>query len=685
VKFWNGENGSPKERIWDFGDGTSATWNSPSHTYNVSETKKDTFLVTYIVTYHNWCPDTVSKTIVLQNAPLFNPTYPKDTCVSDSFMVEFNFSGNTSGVKNTFWNFGDGNSTYKIGYVTSTTHAYNSPGVYYLYFRIVYDNYICRETVYDTITVNQAQVDIGDNSVVICNGKPVTLYAGSSYADYLWNDGSTDSNYTPTLPGNYWVKVTDNDGCSATDSISVLIQNPPSNLDLGNDTVICKSNIMVLDAGAGFLSYQWQDNSATQKFTTWLPGTYWVMVTDSCGELHSDTVIIASDSTKLFDLGPDTSFCEGSMINLNVSSGFISYVWRDGASDSVYTISTSGIYWLDATNDSNCTFRDSITVVVHNLPSVNLSNDTAICINQNVTLTSVDNSSIVSYSWNPDSSLSNDTITNPVANPDDTTQYVLTVLDTNGCQNTDSVIINVVKVTPLIVNGGAETICFGDTAKLSANGGTSYIWSPGKSLNDSTIASPVAKPDSTTTFTVTAFDICGSDTANITITVIPQLNILSGSQDTIEKGDSIVLIPLAGEAYSWSPDIGLSCSNCSNPVASPEITTTYYVSITDSNGCTNQDSIIIVVLEKILDSNPPNIFTPNGDGVNDLLFFREISGNGNIKYSLIIFNRWGQAIYQSNDYKNNWDGGILNPDVYYYVLTNTATKAKYHGFIQLIR
>ena len=592
VQFHDSSLGQPTSWQWDFGDSSSIdTTQNPLHGYG----SQDTFLVTLIVDYNSGCPsDTISK--LLYPVIILNDFFPKKAC--QGIPVTFTSDFDITIFEDYFqWDFGDGNWSDLL----SPVHIYDSAGTYGVQVHVWYGGWNCYESVIDSVIVYPPpSLSLGEDTAS-CSISSIAFVPDSGFVSYKWQDGSTDSVFTATLPGIYWVEATDINGCSAIDTVEVLTINSPLSINLGNDTAVCQGNIVTLDAGSGLSSYIWQDGSSDQTYTTWLPGTYWVTGINSCGNIVSDTITISTDTTKLFTLGTDTSICEGSTVILATSTKFISYIWQDGSEDTVLAVSSKGIFWLEVANASGCNNRDSIEIYFLSDPTINLGKDT--------------------------------------------------------------------------------TICQGGSVNLNASGGTSYIWSPGHSLNDSTIATPVAKPDSTTTFKVTAFDICGrSDTANITISVIPELNILSGYRDTILKGESIILILAGGETYSWSPEVGLSCSNCSNPVASPEITTTYYVSVTDSNGCTYNDSIMIIV-----EYVAPNIFTPNGDGANDFLYFQEISGNGNSKYNLIIFNRWGQAVYRSYDYKNNWDGGILNPDVYYYILTNTATDAKYHGFIQLIR
>ncbi|HET6244900.1 MAG: SBBP repeat-containing protein [Bacteroidetes bacterium] len=121
---------------------------------------------------------------------------------------------------------------------------------------------------------------------------------------------------------------------------------------------------------------------------------------------------------------------------------------------------------------------------------------------------------------------------------------------------------------------------------------------------------------------------------------------------TILQGTSTPLKVSGGVSYSWYPNIGLSCSNCQNPLAAPAKTTTYYLMATAENGCFTRDSVTVFVDED-LHVYIPNIFSPNGDGQNDVLYVR---GKGIKNVQFFIYNRWGEKVFESNNLSQGWDG-----------------------------
>ncbi len=283
------------------------------------------------------------------------------------------------------------------------------------------------------------------------------------------------------------------------------------------------------------------------------------------------------------------------------------------------------------------------------------------------TLTITGTSNPYSVSWN----------TNPVQSGLSATNlapgnYIATVTDVNNCVSTYPIVINL--TNNLTMNNKADTsICFG--ASFNANiisNASSYSWTPTTGVSNSTIANPVLSPTNTTTYTVTGSTGTCTINKSFTVTVAQAINVNAGPDATILSGGSTQLNG-AGPAgtYVWTPAIGLNASNILNPVASPATTTTYTLRITTGGGCTNTDAVLVTVIPYCV--KPLNAFTPNGDGINDKWFVTNGNCTKNIK--AMVFNRYGTKVFESNDYKNTWDGtykGKALPDAtYYYTLQFT--------------
>lgn len=164
--------------------------------------------------------------------------------------------------------------------------------------------------------------------------------------------------------------------------------------------------------------------------------------------------------------------------------------------------------------------------------------------------------------------------------------------------------------------------------------------------------------------------------------------VKAGSDTTILIGTSAQLNAIGGQTYQWLPPNDLSCENCSSPIVFPRETTTYKVIATNEYGCLAVDSITVFV-DADLNIYIPNIFSPNGDGNNDTFYIR---GKGIKSLNLIIYNRWGEKVFETSDVNSGWDGNFrgqqLPPSVFVYYLNaflETEQRVIKKGDITLIR
>jgi len=233
---------------------------------------------------------------------------------------------------------------------------------------------------------------------------------------------------------------------------------------------------------------------------------------------------------------------------------------------------------------------------------------------------------------------------------------------------------------------GTTIICGGSSTVLTATGGSSYLWNTG----DTTVSISVNPLTSTAYSVIVSNPGCVlSDSASVMITVnpLPVINAIPDST-TIIQGESITLSVSGGIAYSWTPAAGLDNPANFNPIATPTETTLYYVSGTDANGCSNIDSVLVVVSEEFA-VGVPNIFSPNGDGENDILY---VESKGIKWLRFIIYDRWGEKVFESNDVNTGWDGLFrgkpMNPTVFVYYIEvsfTNDTEITRQGNVALVR
>lgn len=302
--------------------------------------------------------------------------------------------------------------------------------------------------------------------------------------------------------------------------------------------------------------------------------------------------------------GPN-EVCEGSPVAFNnLSSGATSYIWHFGDDESstefepthVYEESGEFTITLIGLDDADCLVGDTTTITLTVLPGVNPTIDPIdpVCLGQSVQLNA--NGSDNLY-WMQDPSLSATDIPNPIATPlDDIIYYVV---DSNACE-IDTASIQIILFSPETDISDNITICVGDNTQLEATGGAEYAWSPATGLNQTNIANPIATPLQTTTYTVDITTAEGCEvTEDVTVTVIadaPGGQVYPDIQ--LCKGSSVTLMADDGNFWQWSPSTSLSNATIQNPVATPLITTTYVVLITNPCGSgTDQVTVNVVVPE----------------------------------------------------------------------------------------
>jgi len=246
------------------------------------------------------------------------------------------------------------------------------------------------------------------------------------------------------------------------------------------------------------------------------------------------------------------------------------------------------------------------------------------------------------------------------------------------------------------ITSADTSICLGDTIQLFASGASGYSWNNGYSLSDTSIADPMAYPDSSTLYQVIVSNQYACiDTGFIKVNVI-QPYVFAGNDTSISLGSSLILKPVGnGNSWLWSPPDWLDNPFIASPLCTPQDTITYYLTMTTSEGCITNDSIRINILAEPL-IFVPNAFTPNGDLHNDRFgpFVK-----GYVEFTdFSIYNRWGQRVFLDSDKAllNNpdlgWDGTFKSKNqesgVYTYLFRGIdvyGNKILVSGNVTLIR
>jgi gliding motility-associated-like protein len=271
-----------------------------------------------------------------------------------------------------------------------------------------------------------------------------------------------------------------------------------------------------------------------------------------------------------------------------------------------------------------------------------------------------------------------------------TTTYYRRLVSGGGCNTpsiSNSLPITISTGTLAKVSAGS-TICAGSSVTLTASGGATYSWSPAAGLSATNTATPIATPLVTTTYRLTVYNGNCSDTASVTIIVIPKPSVDAGEDKIILKGDKV---QLAGKVtgnnvqYSWSPTTYLDDPAILNPTVTPIENITYTLTATTDQSCSIEtDKVTIKVYEKVV---VPNTFTPNGDGTNDTWNIAAINVfAGGV---VTVYNRDGMPVFKSTGYTKAWDGtsnGKLLPfGTYYYTIDLKNGTKPMSGWVAIVK
>jgi gliding motility-associated-like protein len=419
------------------------------------------------------------------------------------------------------------------------------------------------------ILVAASNLNLG-NDTIICPGSNIVLRAGPGYSSYLWNNSTTDSLLTVNTPGLYYVRVQDNCGGAATDSI--LISSVNNAMHITGNPVKCNADTVLLTATLGYQNYQWLPagngvfSSNTAKVYPLQTTRYYVQVQVIAGCLAKDSFLITVNTSPPVYLGKDTAICYNKTVALTAPAGFAGYLWNTGSILQGITVSAAGMYYVAATFGNGCVSRDSIDVKKFPFAYPSLGNDTAVCAGSNFKLSP---STYSSYLWNTGAVSSS--IVPTAANP-----YWVVVTDNNGCKGADTITITAVNPVPADFLQGQAFMCWRETIPLNpVKTFVTYLWSNG----------------------------------------------------------------------STSPGIFVNTMGA------------YVLAVTDANGCKGKDTIQVVKRPGCADSvYIMNAFTPNGDGKNEV--FRPVISGITEAYSLEIFNRYGQLVFSTANADIGWDGSF---------------------------
>jgi gliding motility-associated-like protein len=717
--------------LWNFRDTYTSTATNPVHAYTAAGNYQVQLKAFYQYNSGLSCVDSINKliTIVSKLPGLFTVTDTVSNCVP--FTATFTNQSLPSSL--TTWNFGSsGTGTGNI-----VTHTFNQIGTYPVTMTALHPGGCTYEATKNIVVRGPAgtwQYDHGN----ICNSTAVRFVASVSGTDSIkfnFGDGHSVTTTSTIVYHSYeqagayiptaLLYSSLGNGCTVllqgTDTIKVDFVK--AGYRFAKQENCGSTNVAFTDTSRHYLniaSWQWKFGdgntsnlqnpqhvyTATNTWTIQLITT----TVSGCSDTTTANVFIKVNNKPVNSIVASLQGCVGQNVNYTAqvisadAIAFNNWSFSNGVNingntvNNIYTSPGTYIATLISGTMYGCNDTAVQSITVNPSPTILASIDQLVCKGQSLQLNAA---SAASITWGPiNGTLSCTTCPNPIATPLSTTQYVATATNGFGCNVRDTVLVTVAQPIKLTVSAN-DTICINQSSPLAVSGATTYAWTPSATLSSNSSSNPVATPIVTTKYQVIGFDNhnCFQDTAYITVAVGQYPTIDLGADKVLATGTKLPLVstftngPITN--WVWSPSADLSCSNCPQPIATIKQPVCYAVTASNLYKCAARDTICIKVFCEGSQVFIPNGFTPDGDGVNDILMVRG-SGIKTVK-SFRIFNRWGQVVFERsnispNDATQGWDGKIKGkaapPEVYVYtceVTCDNDVSYTYKGNVAILK
>lgn len=733
VQFTDTTTGGATSWSWDFDDGSPIDNNqNPVHSFVLG----GFYNITLITSNNAGCADTTVVPVEVFTVPF--PDFNFDTVCLFGITHFTDESTDPTALSNWYWDFGDGNNSFS----QNPNYIYQTPGVFNVSLTVTNVNG-CDSTISQNVTVNDVPV-AAFTSDTACVGSPTTFtdLSTGNPTGWLWNfgDGNTSTQgpvvtHTYAAPGSYIVTLIASGGAGncfdQTFSTAFVSNNVQAGFIVApdacqNSTVSFTDTTIII--GGVITGWNWDfgdGNTSTQQNPTHVyttPGTYTITldVTSSggCTSSATGTITIFPQPTADFSANAPcqnmgTQFVDNSNGN---GSAITTWDWDfgdltgDNVQHPIHTYATSGTFntTLIVTNADGCMDTVTLPVDVHPQPIADF-NFTTECWGDDVIYT--DQSSvtgtdvITTWNWNFD-----DGNTSTLQNPqhpftvfNDTFNVELVVVTDAGCVDTLTQLVTTLPIVefdfgPDNANGCAPMVVqFTENSTISQGTITGWVWDFDDATN-SFQQNPIHNYNNAgeyfVSLSVTTSTGCTyTDTLDFPVTVYPQPIAgfdVSPLVTTILEPDITITDNSQGGMF-WEYDFGdFSHGNDASTIH------TYYVPgeydimqiVTNNFGCSDT-AYQHVTIEEVANIYVPNAFTPGSDKKNDLFF---VKGTGVAVFHLMIFDRWGELIFETHDMEEGWDGTYkgmdVQPDVYVWRVVCeyiTGKQGDHYGHVTVIR
>lgn len=559
------------------------------------------------------------------------------------------------------------------------------------------------QTEQTTIVIEEPSVDLGED-IAECEGNEILLSASGNFDDIAWSDGSQENTLPVTESGTYWVDVVSG-SCQVSDTVEVEVVPLPSyngetdvelcsneefvfqldpaidqiewfdgsndetrtfdqsgtysfelfqgdcssdyelginvidlsDFSLGPDISICEGQDVVVSASGTFEGITWSDNSQGNDLTVTESGTYWADVFSGDCEA-TDTVVVQFDASPSYDGELNADLCEGEEFEFDLGELNYEIIWFDGSDQENRVFDQDGEYPFELT-DGDCTADYQVEVTVTPIPEFDLGPDITICEGATAVLTVVTEDA--SITWNTGSSDLSISVT------DEGTFWALA--ENNDCSFSDTIAVATTPVPDLILSG-TESLCPGEDGIVSAISSAPVNWTTGDTDSEILINQPGV-------YTATATNAEGCSKQESVFVVGLSLPRIDPIEDLLKcQEEEFILVKAVSSDdanLEWSNGSSANSARYSDPGS-------HYVELSNACGRTREE--FQLGEKECFDLFfLPTAFTPDGDGLNDLL---KPQIDDFITYELQIFNRAGELVFESKDPNEGWNGSFQNDEYF---------------------
>lgn len=552
-------------------------------------------------------------------------------------------------------------------------------------------------TVFTMQIIPTATLAFSNPTVNVCSGQTGILSPITNATNFLWNTGATTPTLSVSPSVNTVYSFTASNACSsASGSVAVNVI-PTITLSVSSSTnIVCSGNQATLTSNSSAGTYSWNNGTQTNSIsvTPTVSTTYTVLSYNSCftvSALQTISVITVPTITLNSNLF-NSCLSQTTSIIANSQPGN-SFTWNPtGVNTNSIAVSPS-VTSVYSVSVSNSCFASSTSATVNVIPNVTLtvsSNTNIMCEGNQATLTA--NSSAGTYSWSTTSQANSIGVS-----PSVTTTY--SVISSNVCSTVSAVqTISVISNPTVSITSTPTLICSGETATLVSSADPAAFnlsWS-GPAITGSVNNGAGVVIASGGQYSLTASDLTtgckGSAILNVLNSVVTASFTASALIGPAPSTINFINLSTGANTFTWNFANG-AASNQVNPANLFNTPGIYVVSLTSGidGNCARTYSLEIKIEDGL--GIVPELITPNGDGKND---FFEIKGLDNYpNNSLQIYNRWGNSVYTSKPYKNNWDGapnsagktgsGRLPSGTYFFLLElGDEANTQFKGFVQVV-